>query len=65
MYQMCYNTDMSANIGRFNRFVTSAELKHAIMILLHPSKKVTQHDFDRLYFFYPGFLSIIDQVCYP
>ena len=25
---------------------------------VHPSKKVTQHDFDRLYFFYPGFLSI-------
>ena len=25
---------------------------------LHPSKKVTQHDFDRSYFFYPGFLSI-------
>ena len=25
---------------------------------IHPSKKVTQHDFDRLYFFYPGFLSI-------
>ena len=25
---------------------------------LHPSKKVTQHDFDRLYFFYPGFVFI-------
>ena len=25
---------------------------------IHPSKKVTQHDFDRLYFFYPGFLFI-------
>ena len=23
-----------------------------------PFKKVTQHDFDRLYFFYPGFLFI-------
>ena len=22
---------------------------------IHPSKKVTQHDFDRLYLFYPGF----------
>ena len=31
---MCYNTDMYANIDRFNRFVTSAEIKHAIMILL-------------------------------
>ena len=25
---------------------------------VHPSKKVTQHDFDRLYFFYPGVLFI-------
>ena len=25
---------------------------------LHPSKKVTQHNFDRLYLFYPGFLFI-------
>ena len=25
---------------------------------LHPSKKVTQHNFDRLYFIYPGFLFI-------
>ena len=24
---------------------------------LHPSKQVTQHDFDRFYFFYPGFYS--------
>ena len=25
---------------------------------IHPSKRVTQHDFDQLYFFYPGFLFI-------
>ena len=25
---------------------------------IHPSKKVTQHDFDRLYLFYPGFVFI-------
>ena len=30
----------------------------AALIILHPSKKVTQHEFDRLYFFYPGFLFI-------
>ena len=29
-----------------------------IFLELHPSKKVMQHDFDRLYFFYPGFLFI-------
>ena len=28
------------------------------MTHIHPSKKVTQHDFYRLYFFYPGLLSI-------
>ena len=28
------------------------------MMHLHPSKKVTQHDFDRLYLFYSGFLFI-------
>ena len=27
-------------------------------IYIHSSKKVTQHDYDRLYFFYSGFLSI-------
>ena len=27
-------------------------------LLLHSSKKVTQHDFDRLYFYYLGFLFI-------
>ena len=31
---------------------------HSNPPILHPSKKVTQHDFDRLYFFYPGILSI-------
>ena len=25
-------------------------------LYIHPSKKVTQHDFDRLYFFFPGFV---------
>ena len=29
-----------------------------LLFNIHPSKKVTQHDFDRLYFFYPGFLFI-------
>ena len=27
-------------------------------VYIHPSKKVTQHDFDRLYLFYPEFLFI-------
>ena len=27
-----------------------------VKIYVHPSKKVTQHDFDQLYFFDPGFL---------
>ena len=38
------------------------ELIHFINIL-HPSKKVTQHDFDRLYLFYPGFVFI--KLIYP
>ena len=29
-----------------------------IFTVLHSSKKVTQHDFDRLYFYYLGFLFI-------
>ena len=29
-----------------------------ILRAFYPSKKVTQHDFDRLYFFYPGFVFI-------
>ena len=29
-----------------------------INMIVHPSKNVTQHDFDQLYFFYPGLLSI-------
>ena len=27
-----------------------------VRLYIHPSKKVMQHDFDQLYFFYPGFL---------
>ena len=33
------------------------DYRHCIFIL-HPSKKVTQHDFDRLYLFYPEFVFI-------
>ena len=35
-------------------------ISHSFLELdnIHPSKKVTQHDFDRLYIFYPGFLFI-------
>ena len=29
-----------------------------LYIYVHPSKQVTQHNFDRLYFFYPGFVFI-------
>ena len=38
----------------FSFFAHATTSRHSI----HPSKKVTQHDFDRLYLFYPGFLFI-------
>ena len=31
----------------------------AMVIHIHPSKKVTQHNFDRLYFFHHGFIFIM------
>ena len=31
---------------------------NCVIIDIHPSKKVTQHDFDQLYLFYPGFVFI-------
>ena len=33
-------------------------IKNLVMYMYTLPKKVTQHDFDRLYFFYPGFLFI-------
>ena len=39
-------------------FLLMKELNIRRGISYTPFKKVTQHDFDRLYFFYPGFVFI-------
>ena len=41
-----------------NKCTCADDLILPTCVHVHPSKKVTQHDFDRLYFFYPGFLFI-------
>ena len=45
------------NDAVFNSIISLSDSAFSTLIFIHPSKKVTQHDFDRFFFFfYPGSL---------